>query len=197
MTNLIMCKNFDTVSLTSSSAYFVILAIYLIFVLTDSIKDKQTKDIFNGMRIATLILPVIYFAKLGYLGRKNKDTNTVQKTLLSIYFLLIIILICLDITEGDKKQYIYALVYVSPLLIIVSFYLSFEQWKDNKPKYVLLLSFFLALLYYTSFYDFLITINQNVGEIKKTNESIYIIQTIISFVLFILFGYMAYKNLKK
>jgi hypothetical protein len=188
MTSLIMNKKFDTVSLTSSSAYFAILAVYLIYILTGSISSKQEKDIFNGLRIATLILPIIYFAKLGYLGLKVKNSNTVQKTLLSIYFLLVLILLILDIIEGDKKQYIYALVYVSPLLIVSSFYLCYEQWKNNLPKYITMLSFFLALLYYTSFYDFLIQSND-----QDSNRSILIIQTIISFVLFLLFGYSAYS----
>lgn len=201
MTNL--NKKFDTVSLISSSAYFMILAVYLIFVLTNSIKDKQTKDTFNGLRIATLILPVIYFAKLGYIGLKNNVhngdavSNAIQKSLLSIYFLLVLIVLCLDIAEGSKKQYIYALIYVSPLLIIASFYLSYEQLKNNKPKYIVLLSFFLALLYYTSFYDFLINKDENVVKISSPQEeSILTIQTIISFILFILFGYMAFRAVR-
>lgn len=187
MSFILESKKFDAVSLTSSSMYFLILAIYLIFMLTDSITNKKTKDTFNGLRIITLILPIIYFCKLGYLGLKDKNTNTIQKFLLGIYFLLVVILLSLDIAEGDKKEYIYAMIYISPLLIITSFYLSYEQWKGGLPKYVVLLSFFLALLYYTSFYDFLIQSND-----YETNKSIFIIQTIISFILFLLFGYMAY-----
>lgn len=190
MASIIGSKKFDTVALTSSSSYFLVFTIYLIFMLTKSLNDKKTKDVFNGLRIATLILPIIYFAKLGYIGLKNKNSNTIQKCLLSIYFLLVLIILSIDIAEGDKIQYVYALVYISPLLIISSFYLSYEQWKGGSPKYIVLLSFFLALLYYTSFYDFHVQANK-----KETNETIIVVIAIISFILSILFGYATYKSL--
>lgn len=184
-------KEFDVLSLSSSSMYFIVLAVYLIFILTNSIRSKKEKDIFNGLRIATLILPILYFAKLGYLNRNKKSMDVIQKVLLSIYFLFILIIICLEITEGEKKQYVYALVYVSPLLIVASLALCYQQWKSgNVPVYVIMMSLFLAMLYYTSFYDFLLQTSD-----IKTYDAILIIQTIISIVLSFIFGYMAYARL--
>jgi len=210
ITKIINAQWFDNAANISSSMYFIVLAIFYGIdivqnnnevILTKKAGVLKTQDIFNILRIALLILPIIFFGKIGYLKynnlcKKNYSDNkmgcwmnVLQKFFLMTYFIIVVIELAM-LTANIDKEIMRMLIYIKlgfvSLLVLFSYALTYISYHDLDTSTILL---FLALatLYLISFIASLNTLkginNKTVATVTKYMALIMSIFLVILFML--------------
>lgn len=149
------------------------------------------------MRIITLIPPIMYFGLLLYDAVKVKEGFSVsrfQLGMLLTYFFLVFVFLCADFagnTEAATNTNTVCL-FILPIFIILSFYNTYEAWKNKFAKRIVCLNLSLSILYYCLFY-FSMKSNENTfGQFG--NKSVNGIIMAVSILLVFQFAYMASRN---
>lgn len=77
-----------------------------------------------------------------------------QLSILVIYFILVFIFLSSELA-GDKetaKNTNTVCVFILPILILLSFYNTYDSWMNKGPRPIVILSMLLSILYYCLFY---------------------------------------------
>lgn len=193
----VLGRKMDTIALISSAIYFL-LFIASLGCITSKQCSGEGKTGLTALRIISLVLPMIYFGKLLKDHLQNKDnSNKFQLGILFIYFFLVFIFLCSEAAsnfEAAKNINTLAL-YILPILIFLSFYNTYEMWKDGKtPKSMIYLNLTLSILYYSLFYFSLQYGESMFGEFGSSALNGILIA--ISIVLVGLFSFRAMKTWK-
>lgn len=182
---------FDYTALFSSAVYFLILAILLIMINTNEVNTENSKQ-FSIALIATLILPIIFFSKLLYLS-DNNSVDRYQKIVLLIFFAVVLIdsIFTIENIETYNKV-LYTKMTILPILIFLTFGLGWYGWnKKGVPRTLFLLNILLGCIYVVFYVDAILQVEKTKGEIVTAVVSI---ETILSFLLMMVFLYMSYKT---
>lgn len=181
--------SFDVIALIFSSIYFIIFAVYNLFIIlkNNDLLDFNVK-IFAGLLLMSLILPIIYFIKQIHVSNKKLITAKYQKMILTLYFIVVFVsyILLLAGIKDDNKYLLYLKLYILPLLVLFSLYLIYESVKYTKyDTFSLLLNVLLAFLYYTALYD-------TIYEFVTDRHNDYLLGFI--FVLSVALSYVFLKN---
>ena len=196
--NFLNNKTFDKIALSSSCLFFIIYLIFVSLVFTTITRNELI--IFNSFLLVLIILPVVFFVKLGIIAMIECEIVSIfQRMFLFVYFMTIlteIILFLADVKTGIEM--------ISAKIVIISFLLFFtimmvikqvytNYYTQHFPIFLLgavLLFFYGSLLVENAFnYE---KYKQN-GQIPPANEEIAISKIVIAFFLIFCFGYAAYK----
>jgi hypothetical protein len=160
-TNVLGSNKFDTFALMCSTLYFVFFITTLGCIISGKCSAEGMTAV-TVLKIVTLILPTILFAKLllqtigSESGPNNKLTMArFQLGILLAYFFLVFIFLCAQAagnTEAVGNINTLCL-YILPIFIMASFYSTYEMWQSGGvPKSIIYLNLVLAILYYSLFY---------------------------------------------
>lgn len=153
-----MFNKLDIAASLCSFLYFIFFITSLGCLISGQCSEQGNTGV-TSMKIITLILPMVFFAKLLYdatIGEQNNySMHRFQLGILLAYFFIVFLFMCAQVdnnTEAAKNINTLAL-YILPIFIIASFYSTYELWKTGgKTRSLLYLNLTLAVLYYSLFY---------------------------------------------
>ncbi len=188
-------KKFDAVALTCSTLYFVFFLSSLGCIVSGQCTTEGMTGI-TAMKIVTLVLPIIFFAKLMLqviAGENDANVSMArfQLGVLLAYFFIVFLFLCAQAASNvEAANNINTLaLYILPIFVMMSFYSTYEMWKSGTPKSIIYLNLVLAILYYSLFYFSLEYGGSVFGEFG--GNTLNGILMAISIVLIFLFAYRA------
>lgn len=148
-------SGFDWFALTCSAIYFILFVVFLGCFETGKCTAEEVY-IVNLLKILFLIPPIIYFIKMTYATITSGiySIKRSQLSILVIYFILVFIFLSSELA-GDKetaKNTNTVCVFILPILILLSFYNTYDSWMNKGPRPIVILSMLLSILYYCLFY---------------------------------------------
>lgn len=112
-------KRFDSISLFSSACYFLTYIFFTIDKYSDDYTSWLNTDAIIAFLLIFLLLPIGFFMKIGFSTSDN--INRIQKSVLSIYFMLVLTQLIMYYIDKDYKKDIEGFrIFILILLIIAS-----------------------------------------------------------------------------